>query len=60
MRIMKRAYTDYLTTASRLYELDPYEANDNNETPETIAETIQGDPLAVIDYLLDIIEDLQA
>ena len=57
---MKRAYTDYLATASRLYELDPYEAMDNGETPETIAETIQGDPLAVIDYLLDIIEELQA
>lgn len=42
--------------AARVFELsDPWTRED--ETPETIAETIETDPKAVIDFLLDIIEN---
>lgn len=50
----------YLKTAERLIEIDPYNARDYDETPEGVAETIKGDPIAVINNLLDIIEELQA
>lgn len=47
-------------TASRIYNLDLYEARDNNETIDSIAETIETDPYLIICYLLDVIDDLQA
>jgi hypothetical protein len=46
--------------AERVYNLDVYEAMDNGETIESIAETIENDPKIIIDYLLDIIDELQA
>jgi hypothetical protein len=45
--------------AARVYSLDIYEARNNDETPETIAETIRTNPAEIIKYLLDIIDDLQ-
>ena len=47
-------------TANRVYNLDLYEAKDNGETVESIAGMIENDPAIIIDYLLDIIDDLQA
>ena len=46
--------------SQRIYDIDPYEAQDADETPETIAETITQDPLAIISMLVDMIENLQA
>ena len=46
--------------ASRIYALDVYGMQDNDTTPADIAESIKEDPAAVIEYLLDIIDDLQA
>ena len=46
--------------AQRIYDLDVYEARDNDETPETIAETIEQDALAVVSYLVDLVENLTA
>ena len=46
--------------AQRIYDIDPYEAQDADETPETIATTIKEDPLYVIEYLINWIDDLQA
>lgn len=42
--------------AEEIRSLDIYEANDNDETAESIAEQIQNDPLAVIQYLLEYID----
>lgn len=42
--------------SNRLYNLDVYNAWDNDETIETIVETIKNEPLTVINYLLDMIE----
>lgn len=55
-------YTKILTNelAQRLYDLDIYGAQDCDETPETIADTIKVDPLSIIEHLVDIVEDLQA
>ena len=44
--------------ANRLYNLDVYGARNEDETPETIAETLTHDPLAVVEYLLNMIDDL--
>lgn len=44
----------------RIYDIDPYEAQDADETPETIADKIRNDPLTVISFLVDMVEDLQA
>ena len=49
-----------MKVAQRLYDLDPYESRDNDVTPEEIAAYMDSEPLNVIDYLLDIIEELQA
>lgn len=47
--------------AQRIYDAsDPFEMRDNDDTPQTIADTIYQDPLAVISYLVDTIERLQA
>lgn len=42
--------------AEEIISLDIYEANGNDETAESIAEQIQKDPLAVIQYLLEYID----
>ena len=44
--------------AQRVFDIDPWEARENNATPETIAESIKNDPLPVIEYLLDVIEGI--
>ena len=46
--------------AQRIYDIDPYEAQDADETPETIADKLYQDPLTVISWLVDLVEDLQA
>lgn len=56
----KKDISAYLATAARLIDIDPYNAADYGETPETVADVIYNDPIAVINNLLDIIEDLQA
>ena len=47
-------------TAARVYNLDLYEAQDNGESVESIAGMVENDPAIIIDYLLDIIDELQA
>lgn len=49
-----------MDTARRVFDVDYYGAMDADETPETIAETIKNEPLTVINFLLDMIDDLQA
>lgn len=49
-----------MNTARRVLNVDYYGAMDADETPETIAETIKNEPLTVINFLLDMIDDLQA
>lgn len=44
--------------AKRIIDLDYYEAKDVDETPETVAETIESSPETVIEYLINFIEDL--
>jgi len=46
--------------AKRVYNLDIYEARNNDTTPDDIAESIRTDPNETIKYLLDIIDELQA
>lgn len=45
--------------AQRIYDLDIYEARDNDATPESIADDIKNYPLDVMGYLLDLIEDFR-
>lgn len=49
---------DYLEIAQRIIDLDSYGARNAEETAETVAEEIQQDPIAVIEYLLTIIEEI--
>lgn len=55
-------YRDFLITdlAKRIYDVDPFEAQAADETPETIAERLNSDPLTVVIELVDYIEQLQA
>ena len=46
--------------ANRIYQIDIYEARNNDTTPEDIAESIRTNPAETIKYLLDIIDELQA
>ena len=46
--------------AERVYNLDIYEARNNDTTPEEIADAIRENPAETIKYLLDIIDALQA
>lgn len=46
--------------AQRVMDVDFYGAMDADETPATIAETIKNDPLTIIDYLLNVIDEYQA
>lgn len=46
--------------ANRIIDLDFYGARDAEQTPESIADLITSDPLTVIEFLVDMVEDLQA
>jgi len=50
----------YIKLAQRLYDLDEYEARDYDETPETIKLLLLNDPLVIINYLVDLVEDARA
>lgn len=45
--------------AERVYNVDRYESQSADQTPETIAEEIRTNPARVISYLLDYIEQIQ-
>ena len=47
--------------AERILDIDPYEARNNDETPETLAEKLNDIDACheTIEYLLGIIDDLQ-
>lgn len=51
---------ELFATAQRIIDVDFYGARDAGATPETVTETIINEPLTVINYLLDMIDDLQA
>lgn len=42
--------------AARIYDLDPYERDDNEETVDSINYELTHDYIDIIEYLLDIIE----
>lgn len=46
--------------AQRLYDLDVYGAMDNDETPWDIVVTLTQNPIIIVDYLVNLVEDLQA
>ena len=47
-------------TAKRVIDVDFYGARDAEATPETVTSDIINEPLTVINFLLDMIDDLQA
>ena len=49
-----------LELAQRIIDVDFYGAMDAGATQESIAEDIKTNPEAVIEYLLDVIDDYQA
>lgn len=51
---------EILELAERVYNVDIWEARNNDETPETLAEAIRTNPNGIIRFLLDRIEDLEA
>ena len=51
---------EILELAERVYNVDIWEARNNDETPETLAEAIKKNPCGIIRFLLDRIEDLEA
>lgn len=50
---------EYETTASRIYNRDIYEMRNADATPQTIANDIKNEPLSVINYLLDELENIE-
>ncbi len=50
---------DIMSIAQRVFDIDPWGARNEDATPESIAESIKDDPLPVIQYLLEVIEELQ-
>jgi len=46
--------------AQRIYDIDPWNARNEDATPENIAASIKDDPLPVIQYLVELVEELQA
>ena len=46
--------------AQRIIDLDFYGARDAEYTPDMVADDIRNIPLAVIEYLVDMCEDLQS
>ena len=51
---------DLSVLAQRIIDIDYYEFMDNDATIETVSEDIINDPLTVISWLLDTIDELQA
>lgn len=51
---------DINAIAERIYNIDIYEARNNDISPADIVKSIQEDPLTTINYLLDLIDELQA
>lgn len=51
---------DIYETAQRIIDVDYYGAMDASATALSVAQDISKEPLTVINYLLDVIEDLQA
>lgn len=46
--------------ANRIYSIDVYGFRDSETTPADIEESIKRDPIEVIKYLLDVIDNIQA
>ena len=46
--------------AQRIFDIDPWGALNEDADPVSIAESIKSDPLPVIEYLVSLVEDLQA
>lgn len=46
--------------AQRIYDIDVYEMRNNDTTTEDIEKDIISNPAEIINYLLDIIDELQA
>ena len=51
---------ELLELAERVYNVDIYEAWNNDETPATLAEAIENNPRGIIRFLLDRVEELEA
>ena len=51
---------EILELAERVYNVDVWEARNNDETPETLAEAIKKNPCGIIRFLLDVIDEYQA
>lgn len=51
---------EILELAERVYNVDPYEARNNDETPATLAEAIRTNPNGIIRFLLDVIDNYQS
>lgn len=57
---MKNHELDIFEIAQRIYSLDPYGMRNADATPEDIANEILNDPRETLNYLLDMIDELQA
>jgi hypothetical protein len=57
---MKNPEIDIRELAQRIWDIDPYEMKNNDTTAEDIEKDIINSPTDIINYLLDIIDDLQA
>jgi len=53
-------YKKLIELAERIINIDFYGARDAEETPGTIVEKLIYDPLTIIEYLVDVVEDYQA
>lgn len=51
---------DIKELAQRIYDIDVYEMRNNDTTTEDIEKDIISNPTEIINYLLDIIDELQA
>lgn len=51
---------DIKELAQRIYDIDVYEMRNNDTTAEDIEKDIINNPTDIINYLLDIIDELQA
>ena len=57
---MKNYEIDIRELAQRIYDIDVYEMRNNDTATEDIEKDIISNPTDIINYLLDIIEELQA
>lgn len=57
-----RDYNEILRSelAQRIFDIDPWGARNEDATPESIAESIKNDPLPIIQYLVELVEDYQS